>query len=720
MFETAFLFILILLGAIMVKSEISIKANDKGVAQTVDRVTRNINNAERQIQGFGRGIGGTFSSITGLLGNMEVAAGLAITGIVGGLGLLIKETIDTAEHIEKMSQRVGVSAEDLSTLTYAAELSGTEIGVFEKAIQRASRNIDDASRGIGDGKIAFDELGITVVDLNGDLLDADEVMKDVSDRFETMPDGTKKTALALKIFGRAGADLIPMLNGGSDGLNRMQQEARDLGLEISTNTAKQAADLKDDMLRLNSTFTGIATKLTAATLPALNQFTDFLLKDLIPAVKSARSNLEEWREKDTLGKIVDDVEKFMIETPQRAIGYWSALYGLSDDVAARLELALGMRQFREASYGVKALSDDYSNFWAENILFTNEFSMVLEDTTTKVVGLTEEQIKAAAALEKQWNSTSTSLSNQIELVGLSGSEAELVKIQQKVEALQAKFGERKEITEWQYAMSLSVVGKEFETNITKMVSTNDLSTLAMIKRAEELKEKYNEIPGAITQIEKELYHVMHTSLQPLPAGDGPETVPNQLQGIEFDRSMYDAQILAITDVTDADMASWLLRQQGTVDMFSNMSSASMAFYQLGGKQAKSAFAAYKAFSIGETAISTYAAATAALREPPIGLGPVFGIPLAVSTVALGLANVSRIASMQPGSSGGGGSTGSYSPSIPTGSNYDNSTNNNQMVSITIHSDWRDPDKVLTEDIIPAMEKFVGYGGNIKIGSGINN
>ena len=199
------------------------------------------------------------------------------TAVVASMTLLIKKTIDQAESLEKMSQRVGVSVENLSTLRYAAELSGTEIGVFEKAVQRASRNITDSAMGKGDAKEIFDKFGISVKDSSGELKSADGIMMEVADRFANMKDGTEKTAAALDVFGRAGADLIPMLNGGSEGLKKMQEEAKALGLEVSTSAAKMAAELKDNMLRLESSVKGIGVTVTTELLPSLIQVTNALV-----------------------------------------------------------------------------------------------------------------------------------------------------------------------------------------------------------------------------------------------------------------------------------------------------------------------------------------------------------------------------------------------------------------------------------------------------------
>ena len=82
----------------------------------------------------------------------------------------------------------------------------------------------------GEQSAAFKALGISVQDANKNLKSSDQVLLEVANAFSKFEDGTTKTALAIAIFGRAGADLIPLLNQGADGIRKMQEQAQRLGL----------------------------------------------------------------------------------------------------------------------------------------------------------------------------------------------------------------------------------------------------------------------------------------------------------------------------------------------------------------------------------------------------------------------------------------------------------------------------------------------------------
>ena len=190
--------------------------------------------------------------------------GVALTAIGLPFLLLTKRAIDAADEFAKMSQKVGVSVEVLSGLSFAANLAGTNIATVERGLGLLSRNLDDYSTGVGEAKESFKFLGISAVDLQGNLRSTDEVLFEMADRFKEMPDGTKKTALAMDILGKSGKDLIPLLNQGSDGLREMLDEADSLGQVLSTETAQSAEAFNDSLERLKTSLGGVLNAIIAS------------------------------------------------------------------------------------------------------------------------------------------------------------------------------------------------------------------------------------------------------------------------------------------------------------------------------------------------------------------------------------------------------------------------------------------------------------------------
>jgi hypothetical protein len=226
-----------------------------------------------------RQITSTMSSTFGQIESMAKKVGAAI-GIGFGVNELVnfgKEALDLGERMAKLSQSAGITVENLSALNYAARLANVDLDSLAKMVGRLSRNMLEAQTGTGDARDAFVALGISVKDSSGNLLSSDRVMALVADKFAGMEDGAGKTALAMKIFGKAGAEIIPMLNQGSAGLEQMRAEAEKLGLVMSTETAQQMERINDNFKRLKLSTMGIAINIMDHLSPTLENLTNIMI-----------------------------------------------------------------------------------------------------------------------------------------------------------------------------------------------------------------------------------------------------------------------------------------------------------------------------------------------------------------------------------------------------------------------------------------------------------
>lgn len=206
-----------------------------------------------------------------------LAVGAAAIGAAAAMGAVVKSAINTADEISKMSQRVGVSVENLSRLAYAGSLADVSLDTLGTSFSKLAKNMTDIAMGKGAGaKAALDLLGVSAFNLDGSLRAPDAVLASIADRFAAMPDGAAKTALAIQLFGRAGAEMIPMLNGGSAGLASMAAEADRLGVTLDTKSARAAEQFNDQITRFQAIFQGIANKIMVALLPALNDLASLL------------------------------------------------------------------------------------------------------------------------------------------------------------------------------------------------------------------------------------------------------------------------------------------------------------------------------------------------------------------------------------------------------------------------------------------------------------
>lgn len=220
---------------------------------------------------------------TGLASFGKVAAvgfaTAATAAVAAGAALAVagKKAIDTADNMSKAAQKVGVTTEALSRLNYAAGYSDVSLEQLSGGLQKLSKNLADVASGKGGAAAtALQALGISATDATGKLRGSDEVFSDIADRFSRLEDGSTKTALAIQLFGRSGAELIPLLNSGKAGLAAMAAESDKLGLTISTKTGRAAEAFNDTLTKVGRIVEGVAMKVAEAALPALQDLADLL------------------------------------------------------------------------------------------------------------------------------------------------------------------------------------------------------------------------------------------------------------------------------------------------------------------------------------------------------------------------------------------------------------------------------------------------------------
>ncbi|SFM12962.1 hypothetical protein [Nitrosomonas communis] len=201
-------------------------------------------------------------------------ASLGVTLSAGGFVAFIKDAIDTADQLNKLSQKIGVSVEALSTLRFAAELSDVSLEALQKGIKALSQNIVEANSGAGRGAQIFDALGISVKNADGTLKSAEQVLLEVADVFTTLEDGTVKTTLAVELFGKTGQDMIPLLNQGKAGIEQLRLEAERLGLKLDSETARSAETFNDNLAALKASASSLGITLAGDFLPELTNITN--------------------------------------------------------------------------------------------------------------------------------------------------------------------------------------------------------------------------------------------------------------------------------------------------------------------------------------------------------------------------------------------------------------------------------------------------------------
>jgi len=155
-----------------------------------NRLQFDINAKDRTKRAFSslkRGLKGVSKAI------FNMKTGLAAVAGIAGLGLLIRNSLNSIDKLGKLSRQVFISTERLGAFRLSAELGGTSLEAFAKGVRTMAVGINDwLVKGTGIAQDAFIQLGITQDQLretNGDLFSQFQL---VADALRNMKDGTDK------------------------------------------------------------------------------------------------------------------------------------------------------------------------------------------------------------------------------------------------------------------------------------------------------------------------------------------------------------------------------------------------------------------------------------------------------------------------------------------------------------------------------------------------
>jgi hypothetical protein len=233
--------------------------------------------AEAKLKAFGQGIMAAGGVLTGL-GTAALSPMIAMSKVFADMG---SELVD-------MSQRTGVSVESLSELGYAAEQSGADLETLETAVRRMQKQVTAAAKGSQAATDAFGSLGISVAGLS--QLSPEQQFKLIADRLSQIQDPTLKAAMAMELFGKSGTRLLPLITSGARGIEDLQQQARELGLTMSTEDAQAAEVFGDRMDALWKVLKQASFTVGAALAPTLIEAVQAMTRAAVATLNWVKAN----------------------------------------------------------------------------------------------------------------------------------------------------------------------------------------------------------------------------------------------------------------------------------------------------------------------------------------------------------------------------------------------------------------------------------------------
>ena len=261
---------------------------------------------------------GSFASADTALGRAKSALealGRAAVSVGVDVAKSTLAFIDQTGQINDAAASAQVATDAFQELAYAASLSDVNSEKLGVGLKSLNALLTEAQKYGSEASKEFARLGIRTRDASGHVRSADDVLGSI-DKMAKLPEGPRRAALSLKLLGKAGADLVPVLQGGSAALAEARQEARDLGLVIDSDTIKAGDDLGDSFTKLQAVGRSLGATFGREVLPYLQEL--------------ATASLAWWKANRQL--VASGIKSFVSGTKSAIMSLGSALKWVSDNL----------------------------------------------------------------------------------------------------------------------------------------------------------------------------------------------------------------------------------------------------------------------------------------------------------------------------------------------------------------------------------------------------
>jgi hypothetical protein len=234
----------------------------------------------------------------------------AVAGLTKAMTDAAKQTAAYGDTVDKMSQKIGISAEAYQEWDYVLGQNGADIGILETGMKTLASAVADAGNGTASAQKKFEQLGLSFEDLG--KLSQEDMFSAVIAQLQQMPEGAERTALAADLLGKSAMELGPLLNQTAEDTQALKDQAHDLGMIMSDESVKASAGYTDAMDNLDKAFQGMKNGLADDFLPALTEVTNGLA-NLVAGNEGATEQITEGFEAivtgitDSLPTIIDTI-----------------------------------------------------------------------------------------------------------------------------------------------------------------------------------------------------------------------------------------------------------------------------------------------------------------------------------------------------------------------------------------------------------------------------
>lgn len=193
---------------------------------------------------------------TAAVATVTAAAGAMTAAFAKGTS----EVAQYGDNIDKMSQKMGLSAEAYQEWDFIMQHSGTSMETLKASMKTLANAVDS-------GNDAFQRLGISQNEIAS--LNQEELFARTIEELQKVEDTTERTYLAGQLLGRGATELGALLNTSAEDTEAMRKQVHELGGVMSDEAVKAAAAYQDSLQNMQTAFSGIQRGMLSEFLPSM-------------------------------------------------------------------------------------------------------------------------------------------------------------------------------------------------------------------------------------------------------------------------------------------------------------------------------------------------------------------------------------------------------------------------------------------------------------------
>jgi len=252
------------------------------ISASTGALTKGLKSASSQMQSFQ----GQVKSINSRMGALVLMQGAQMfAGFIRGVTSAVRSLIsmgqaqtDVIGRQKDLAAQLGMSYSQLAGIAHVANITGVGIESVATAATKADVALVKAQKGSKQAQAAFAGLGLDVAQLAA--MNPADRFNAIAQAIANIPDAAGRSSAAVALFGKSGANLLPIFEEGAAGIAAAQAEAKRLGLTLTTAQVSNVDQMGDSFARVQQAISGVVGQIVAHLAPAINSvalaFTDFV------------------------------------------------------------------------------------------------------------------------------------------------------------------------------------------------------------------------------------------------------------------------------------------------------------------------------------------------------------------------------------------------------------------------------------------------------------